>query len=83
MLGAYLFLLWQGKTTEVRSFHWTNINEIIFVTNQGVEFYQVSKAVCSLAGIYKTYGVHSSQDLYYNVECGGWQKQSEVTWFAT
>ncbi|XP_065184010.1 regulator of MON1-CCZ1 complex-like [Sycon ciliatum] len=31
----------KGKTTEVRSFHWTNINEIIFVTTQGVEFYQV------------------------------------------
>ena len=27
--------------TEVRSFHWTSTNDILFVTNQGLEFYQV------------------------------------------
>ena len=31
----------QSKSAHVIGFNWTNLNEIVFITNQGLEFYQV------------------------------------------
>ncbi|XP_002737795.1 regulator of MON1-CCZ1 complex-like [Saccoglossus kowalevskii] len=31
----------KGKTTRIIGFNWTNINEIVFITDHGIEFYQV------------------------------------------
>ncbi|XP_013395339.1 regulator of MON1-CCZ1 complex-like isoform X2 [Lingula anatina] len=31
----------RGKTTNIIGFHWTALNEIVFVTDHGIEYYQV------------------------------------------
>ncbi|XP_077990884.1 regulator of MON1-CCZ1 complex-like [Glandiceps talaboti] len=31
----------KGKTTKIIGFNWTNLNEIVFITDHGIEFYQV------------------------------------------
>lgn len=31
----------QSKSAHIIGFNWTNLNEIVFITNQGLEFYQV------------------------------------------
>lgn len=37
-------LVLQTKNANVLGFCWTNWNEIVFITDQGIEFYQVIKA---------------------------------------
>lgn len=46
----------KSKSAHVIGFHWTNLNEIVFITNQGLEFYQVFPEKHSLKMI-KNYSV--------------------------
>ncbi|KAK3753262.1 hypothetical protein QZH41_015205 [Actinostola sp. cb2023] len=46
----------KGKSAHVIGFSWTNLNEIVFITNQGLEFYQVMPEKHSLKMI-KNYNV--------------------------
>lgn len=41
---CYLFSS-QSKSAHVIGFNWTNLNEIVFITNQGLEFYQVEASI--------------------------------------
>lgn len=38
----YLLARLQGKSIEIIGFVWTSVNEIVFVTDQGIELYQVN-----------------------------------------
>jgi len=38
----------KGRTTQIIGFSWTGINDIVYVTNQGIEFYQVQNDKSSL-----------------------------------
>ncbi|KAK2194106.1 hypothetical protein NP493_2g06014 [Ridgeia piscesae] len=46
----------KGKSAKIIGFNWTNINEIVFVTNHGLELYQVSAEKKTLK-LLKTYSV--------------------------
>ncbi|XP_076305323.1 regulator of MON1-CCZ1 complex protein bulli [Tachypleus tridentatus] len=46
----------KGKTTKVLGFIWTAINEVVFVTDHGIELYQVSPEKRTLKSL-KTYNV--------------------------
>ncbi|XP_032220481.2 regulator of MON1-CCZ1 complex isoform X2 [Nematostella vectensis] len=46
----------KGKSAHVVGFNWTNLNEIVFITNQGLEFFQVMPEKHSLKMI-KNYNV--------------------------
>lgn len=37
-----MVLLFQTKNANVLGFCWTSWNEIVFITDQGIEYYQVS-----------------------------------------
>lgn len=37
-----MWFVLQMKNANVLGFCWTNWNEIVFITDQGIEFYQVS-----------------------------------------
>lgn len=41
LFDVVVFVL-QTKNANVLGFCWTNWNEIVFITDQGIEFYQVS-----------------------------------------
>ena len=45
VIGAVMAFCFQGKSTEILGFVWTNVNEIVFITDNGIEFYQVSVVV--------------------------------------
>ena len=34
-------IIMQGKTTKIIGFNWTSVNEIVFITDHGLELYQV------------------------------------------
>lgn len=38
----------KGRSTQIIGFCWTGLNDIVFVTNQGIEFYQAQGEKCSL-----------------------------------
>ncbi|WAR25982.1 RMC1-like protein [Mya arenaria] len=40
-----------GRSTEIKGFVWTNVNEISFITGNGVEFYQVNPEKRSLKNL--------------------------------
>ncbi|XP_052778357.1 regulator of MON1-CCZ1 complex-like isoform X2 [Mya arenaria] len=41
----------KGRSTEIKGFVWTNVNEISFITGNGVEFYQVNPEKRSLKNL--------------------------------
>ena len=44
----------KGRSTQIKGFCWTGVNDIVFVTNQGIEFYQTTPDQSSLK-LLKTY----------------------------
>ncbi|XP_064605810.1 regulator of MON1-CCZ1 complex-like [Liolophura sinensis] len=64
----------KGKSTSIIGFNWTNINEIVFITNQGLEFYQVYPEKKSLKCL-KTFGT--------SVNWFDWLPQSAVLLLST
>jgi len=38
----------KGRSTQIKGFCWTGVNDIVFVTNQGIEFYQTTPDQSSL-----------------------------------
>ena len=42
----------QGKSTEIIGFVWTSVNEIVFVTDNGIELYQVKNDSVLFSKVY-------------------------------
>ncbi|CAH1776277.1 unnamed protein product, partial [Owenia fusiformis] len=49
----------KGKSTRIIGFNWTNINEVVFITDHGIEFYQVVPEKRSLKSL-KTFSVSAN-----------------------
>ncbi|XP_052280303.1 regulator of MON1-CCZ1 complex-like isoform X2 [Dreissena polymorpha] len=41
----------KGRSTEIKGFVWTNVNEIVFITGNGAEFYQINPDKRSLKNL--------------------------------
>lgn len=54
----------KGKTTKVLGFTWTSINEVVFITDHGIEHYQVIPEKRSLKSL-KTYNLSVNWHVYH------------------
>ena len=53
----------KGRSTQIMGFCWTNVNEIVFVTNQGISFYQLQPEKRS-SKLLKSYSVNVNWFVY-------------------
>ena len=54
----------KGRTAQIIGFSWTGANEIVFITNQGIEFYQIQSEKLSLK-LSKHYAVNINWYVYF------------------
>ncbi|CAN8011155.1 unnamed protein product [Ixodes pacificus] len=58
----------KGKATKILGFAWTCVNEIVFVTDHGIELYQVSAEKRTLRAL-KTYSLQVNWFVYQPTSC--------------